>query len=73
MMKIWFVLVIFGEVAATWGPLPYDMAECLNRIQEKEAELDDIFRNRNEFQVDGRHLSRKDMMVRCELSMARPG
>jgi hypothetical protein len=32
-MSLWLIMRISGVVAATWGPLPYDMSECLERTK----------------------------------------
>lgn len=38
MTKLWFIITMFGEVGAIFGPLPYDTTECQRRA-------DDLVRN----------------------------
>lgn len=72
-MKLWFVLYIFGKVAGSWGPLPYDMAECEVRVAEKKTELDAGFAAHPEpHMLDGKAVKRGDMTVGCLAQEARP-
>jgi hypothetical protein len=36
---LWIVVMLYGHIGATFGPLPYDMDECLHRIADKKAEI----------------------------------
>ena len=37
-MKLWLILYVTnGVVGGSWGPLPYDMTECLKRADEGRA------------------------------------
>lgn len=39
MVKLYMLLVVAGEIGGTFGPLPYDMAECLLRAEERAVEV----------------------------------
>jgi hypothetical protein len=39
MMKLWMILWTANTIGGTWGPLPYDMAECMDRKAAGEAEF----------------------------------
>lgn len=39
-MKLWLILYVGSGVGGTWGPLPYDMAECQRRADVMQAESD---------------------------------
>jgi hypothetical protein len=76
-MKIWFIVTIFGTISATWGPLPYDMAECHKRLAEKTAEIDQTFvsdklATDERMRIDGRQITRADVMLGCVQSDVRP-
>jgi hypothetical protein len=78
LMKIWFVVTIFGNIAATWGPLPYGMAECYNQLAEKSAEIDQAFvsdklATDERMRIDGRQVMRADVVLNCVQSNDRPG
>jgi hypothetical protein len=34
-MKLWLILYTAQGIGGTWGPLPYDMAECQSRATER--------------------------------------
>lgn len=38
-MNLFMVLIVAGQVSGTWGPLPYDMGECLSRQVEMQEEF----------------------------------
>ena len=33
-MKVYLILLLFGEVGGTWGPIPNDMNWCVNHAAE---------------------------------------
>lgn len=37
MSKLFMILYVAGKIAGTWGPLPYDTAECERRAAEGNA------------------------------------
>lgn len=37
-MKLWLVVYVGTQVGGSWGPLPYDQAECLVRANEMNLE-----------------------------------
>lgn len=67
-MKLWLLLLITGNVGATWGPLPYDLAEC----RERAAEILDGIDAKLEVTLDGRVIGRKDLRMYCVLASHRP-
>lgn len=38
-MSLFMVLVVAGKIAGTWGPLPYDIAECQRRQADFQSAL----------------------------------
>lgn len=38
-MKLWLILYTAHGIGGTWGPLPYDMAECQSRAAERMASV----------------------------------
>jgi hypothetical protein len=38
-MNLWMILYTMHGVGGTWGPLPYDMAECERRAAERQADV----------------------------------
>lgn len=76
-MKIWLVVMVFGKIAATVGPLPYDMAACQARLTEQMAEVDRAFATRPlasdaRMQIDGRQVTRPDIVMKCLVAAERP-
>lgn len=72
-MKLWFVVTIAGNVAATWGPLPYDAAECEVRRLNREIALDHEFAaNGGVLPVEGPLITRSDIVTKCVQSETRP-
>jgi hypothetical protein len=58
-MKLFLILYVSNSIGGTWGPLPYDMAECQSRAIEKNAELQT-------------HEEMKTWTVVCEYRLVRP-
>jgi hypothetical protein len=75
-MKFWLVLYVAGQVGGSWGPLPYDVAECIERKKPLEQEIAYIVehgKNQVGEAVGEPHLSRfKQMRFECELRAERP-
>jgi len=40
MMKLWFILYSGTHAVGVWGPLPYDMEECMRRAHDRRVEID---------------------------------
>lgn len=59
MLKLFMVLVASGQIGGTWGPLPYDMDECLIRREEFQERL-------------SVHEQTKDWKLSCEWHTKRP-
>lgn len=38
-MYIYMVVLIMGKVMGSWGPLPYDIVSCNDRVSQINAEL----------------------------------
>lgn len=38
-MKLFMILYVANGIGGTWGPLPYDMDECLARAVEGNAKV----------------------------------
>jgi hypothetical protein len=64
-MSTWVVLTIFGLVAVTWGPVPYDYSDCLDRVATDNLKLDDAFRSGELATIDGRQAIRADVVLSC--------
>lgn len=75
-MSVWMATIILGKVAATWGPLPYDLAECERRTAVIEADLDSRWESElataPEMRINGRQLKREDVDMICLVAPARP-
>lgn len=73
-MKLWLVILIFGEIAATVGPLPYDMQECVWRAADLAREADEIFASgrMDDQLVKGKHVTRSDLVHECRYAVIRP-
>lgn len=59
MTNLFMLLIVAGKIAGSWGPLPYDMDECLNRQVEFQAAL-------------GKHPESKDWRAVCRELPVRP-
>lgn len=76
-MKVFALIVIFGQVSGVAGPLPYDMAECRVRMQEISTEWDRDFIDKDldheeGFAIDGRKIHRSDMSTACVETDTKP-
>lgn len=74
MMKIWLVILFFGEVAGTVGPLPGNLAICEDFKQEQlipEREQR-IAEGRTVTMDDGKIMSAADITYECREAMTRP-
>lgn len=71
-MSIWFVVTVLGNIAATVGPLPYDIAECQARLPEQAAEIDRGFAAGSPILVDGHPVRRADIKLDCVRAKSRP-
>jgi hypothetical protein len=74
-VKLWIVVYIFGKVAMSVGPLPYDKIECEQRRLVKQEEVDAIFRTGIKLpkvQGDDREVTQADVRIACTESQERP-
>lgn len=39
-MKLWLILYVGKEMGGSWGPLPYDLAECEVRAADRRASIE---------------------------------
>jgi hypothetical protein len=63
-MKIWFVVTIFGYIAAV-SPLPYGMDACRNwLLPAQSAKIDKAFAS-GPVLVDGQVTTRADVSLSC--------
>lgn len=65
MAPLWIILTISATVSGTWGPLPYDMAECQVRVKENSYELDRAFEKTPSLVIDGKVITRRDVKIGC--------
>ena len=77
MTKLYMVVLIFGRIFQTVGPLPYGMDECRQTIRSWSAEIDAAFIEKGldtdpVMVVDGRRIARADIVLRCVEASTRP-
>ena len=58
-MKLYMILYAGSVIGGTWGPLPYDMDECLTRAAEGNAKVQT-------------HEKTKGWLFSCEYRATRP-
>ncbi|MET3924589.1 hypothetical protein [Devosia sp. 2618] len=71
-MKLWLLLVAFGDIGATWGPLPYDMAACHSRAAEMIAEIHAGMAANPHVRLDGAVIMPADINAYCVEAEDRP-
>lgn len=74
-MKTWLVLKILSSTLASIGPLPYDLAECVERSKEFNKLIDNTFKDAKkvaELQTTWPMLTRADVGYVCVESVERP-
>jgi hypothetical protein len=74
-MSVWFIVKILGVIAETIGPLPGNVAICLDAVATEERKLDERWPNIKdspEMIFEGRTLSRGDVTFECVESETRP-
>jgi hypothetical protein len=67
-MKLWFIIYLYGQLAGSIGPLPYDMEECQGRLAEIRVDL----ANRPDQVIDRTKLKPNDIKFDCLESKTRP-
>ena len=68
-MKLWLILYAGLQVGGTWGPLPYDRAECEKRAEEGNKLIADAERFRKQVETS---YTIKGMSFVCEEREERP-
>ena len=68
MSDVYAVLVIFGVITGSFGPVDYSLKECIQRTQELNADLS----AGETFEHKGKQLSYPDVFFDCVPSEDRP-
>jgi hypothetical protein len=71
-MKLWLLLVAFGQVGGTWGPLPCDMKECQRQASEMIAEIDEGMAAKPDVLLAGKAISLAYINTYCIEADERP-
>lgn len=71
-MDLWLVLVVFGNVGGSWGPLPYDMAECQSRSADMIADIRAGMAEHPDVLLKGRTPTPADISAHCIEADDRP-
>ncbi len=71
-MKLWMLIVIFGQVTGTVGPLPYDMDECWSRIDDMRLNMAADQSEGRTAIIDGRMATPDDITLTCARIDNRP-
>ena len=71
-MKVWTIILIFGEIVGTTGPLSYDLAECEARVQLIMEQFQHRWDYGRRMVVRGRVVTIYDFEVVCVESEYRP-
>lgn len=65
MSKLFVVMYLAGKIGAAWGPVPYDMNECLNRVADIMSGVDPTVVTPNGYTA-------KDVRFECEYHVDPP-
>lgn len=71
-MSLYLILATFGVIGGTWGPLPYDMNECLARRDEMLTDIRTGMEQNPGAELDGKPLTFSDVVVECREAAVRP-
>lgn len=72
-MKIFIVLLLFGEVGGTWGPIPASMDWCVNHSAEFIEIINNGYESGNPpLMYDGREVPLSEMTIGCVELKDRP-
>ena len=75
-MKLYMVMLIFGKIAATAGPLPYGMHECKLRGDERMQDFRVMWKAAHEkgliVKIDGKEVGINDHVIECLWADKRP-
>jgi hypothetical protein len=72
MMDLWLLLVAFGNIGGTWGPLPYGMDECQSRAADMIAEIHSSMEAKPHVRLDGAVITPADINAYCVEAEERP-
>lgn len=71
-MKVWLALKIFGTLVGSVGPLPYDVAECRERLPDFVQGSRDDIASAPPQTIDGRTVLAEDFSAECMEADSRP-
>jgi hypothetical protein len=71
-MKLWLLLVAFGQVGGTWGPLPYDMDQCQRHASDMIAEIHEGMAAKPDVLLAGKAVTPADINTYCIEADERP-
>ena len=71
-MDLYLVLALLGKIGGTWGPLPYDLAECERRKADMLVQIEAGLVEHPEANIDGASYDFSDVHVECRFADARP-
>ena len=71
-MRVWILMFIFGELVGTKGPLPYDLAECLVRVESVMEQFQYQWDHGQRMVIRGRIVTVSDFEVVCVEGEFRP-
>lgn len=63
--KLYIIFIIFGQISAVAGPLPYDEEECLNRAIIWETKIREKYNTTNRPTLNGRIVTFGDIKFEC--------
>lgn len=72
-MTAYFIIVIFGAIAATIGPVPHSACKEMTRMATAEMDYKFATLKPEEMPpVNGRHVQRSDVFAACYVQDERP-
>jgi len=71
-LKLFLIIMVWGQVGITIGPMPDSMPDCLAAASERVAALDKSFSERSVYPQNGRLVWRSDVSVACGYFAERP-
>lgn len=71
-MKLFLIIMVWGQVGITIGPMPDSMPDCLAAASERMVALDKSFSERSVYPQNGRLVWRSDVSVACGYFAERP-
>lgn len=71
-MLLYMIILIFGSIGGTVGPLPYDLAECEFRAGARQDQIVRAYDSGTRVFISGRVVTPADVEHRCVLTSTRP-